>query len=196
MSYSCSKKVILIGGVPGSGKTTIARELSKKLNALYINVSEYALSKKLIIEYDEERETYIIDEDAVVNDILNYICSTKHEIVIVDTHYGEIFPEEAVSMYFILRINPNTLYQRLKSRGWNERKIKENVLAEVLGVNTANALSNFKREKICEIDATSKSVSELVNEISEIIFGKKKCSRKLIDWTLILDFNEIKNYLI
>ena len=35
-----SKKIILIMGLPGSGKTTLARELVKKLNADWLNADK------------------------------------------------------------------------------------------------------------------------------------------------------------
>jgi len=197
MQHKCSnKKVLLIGGVPGSGKTTIAKELSKRINGLYINVSEYAISKKLVLEYDKERDTYVIDENALVNDLLNYICSSEHKYVIVDTHYGEIFPQSIAALYFILRIDPRVLYVRLKKRGWSERKIRENVLAEILGVITVNALSSFSKDKICEINVTSKGISEIMNEIYNTVIGRRKCRREFIDWTLILDLDSIEKFMV
>ena len=35
-----SKKIILIMGLPGSGKTTIEKKLSKKLNAEWLNADK------------------------------------------------------------------------------------------------------------------------------------------------------------
>ncbi len=197
MHHKCiNKKVVIIGGVPGSGKTTIAKELSRKLNGLLINVSEYAISRNLILEYDEDRDTYVIDEDSLVRDILSRICSTKYNYIILDTHYGEIFPQDIITLYFILRIDPRVLYERLKKRGWNEKKIKENVLAEILGTITANALARFSEDKICEINVTSRKVSDIVDEIYNILVGKNKCRRKFIDWTLTLNFKSIEKFLV
>ncbi len=199
MLNKCSledKRIIIIGGVPGSGKTTVAKKLSEKLKAKYINVSAYAIENNFLLEYDKKRETYVIDEERLVENLISHICSLKSNYVILDTHYGEIFPKDIVSIYFILRINPKKLFVRLRNRGWSSEKIKENIAAEILGTITANAINAFGREKICEVNVTSRSLDEIVNEIFEIIIGKRKCEKeKLIDWTLTLDFSQLEPFL-
>ncbi len=57
------KRVILITGTPCIGKTTIAQQLASKLDALYINLTEYAEKHHLIAGKDEKRKTHIINEE-------------------------------------------------------------------------------------------------------------------------------------
>ncbi len=43
-----NKRVILITGTPCTGKTTTAKALAAKLNAAYINLTDYAKANNLI----------------------------------------------------------------------------------------------------------------------------------------------------
>jgi broad-specificity NMP kinase len=52
-----NKRVILITGTPCVGKTTLAHQLSKQLNAAYINLTELAKKEKLTAGEDKKRKT-------------------------------------------------------------------------------------------------------------------------------------------
>src|SRR5208282_706217 len=57
-----NKRVILITGTPGTGKTTTAKALAAKLDAQYINLTDYAKTNQLTQGEDKQRKTIIIDE--------------------------------------------------------------------------------------------------------------------------------------
>jgi len=46
-------------------------------------------------------------------------------------------------------------------------------------VDTLNTLG---KEKICELNVTSKGVEEIVNEIIDILEKRKKCRVGIVDW--------------
>lgn len=56
---------IVITGTPGTGKSTHAQLLvdASPVSLRHLNVSEIAKEKKLYENYDEEWQTYIVDED-------------------------------------------------------------------------------------------------------------------------------------
>lgn len=174
-------RVIVISGTPGVGKTTVAKELARRLKGKVYTLSDLALEMKTIIGYDEERKSYIIDEEKLVREVLNIISESKSEVVIFEGHYGELVPQEKVEKLIILRLNPIMLKGRLKRKGWSLRKVIENVEAELLGVCTYNALREYPESKVCEVDVTGKSIEEIVNEILEILKGNVK-GRGYIDW--------------
>ena len=58
-----NKRVILITGTPCIGKTTTSKALTTKLNAEYINLTDYAKTFKLTLGEDKERKTIIINEE-------------------------------------------------------------------------------------------------------------------------------------
>jgi len=56
-------KVVAVSGVPGTGKTTLSRKLSKKLNFYYLDVNKLISNNKLYEGYDKKRKTKIVKED-------------------------------------------------------------------------------------------------------------------------------------
>ncbi|MEM2947844.1 MAG: AAA family ATPase, partial [Candidatus Bathyarchaeia archaeon] len=58
-----SKLVILITGTPCVGKTSVARLLAARLDAVYVNLTEFAAKNNLVIGADERRGgSLIVDE--------------------------------------------------------------------------------------------------------------------------------------
>jgi adenylate kinase len=170
--------VVVISGVPGTGKSTVAARLSRLLGWELVNLSETAIKLGLILEEDKERNTYVVDEGAVRAWVRK---KSLEQPLIVDSHYGEIVDDDILLKIFVLRLRPDILLKRLLERGWDLRKVAENVEAELLGVCTSNALEEHPKEKVCEIDATGKTPEEIVEDILLILAGRKNCVSG-IDW--------------
>src|SRR3989338_7048744 len=98
-------KVVCVSGVPGTGKTTIAKRLSKKLNYYYLDVNKLISKYKLSEGYDKKRRTKIIDvnklNSKLIKEIItltkksNKLLSSKDKInknikkfkgIIIDSH--------------------------------------------------------------------------------------------------------------
>lgn len=188
-----SKSVIVVSGTPGVGKSAVSEKLANILGYKYINLSKLAIEKNLLSHYDDERNTYVIDEYGLINEVLR--ITSEFNKLVIDTHYPEILPSELVDFVIVLRINPTILEKRLRERNWNARKIYENVLAEILSVITINAIEKFGENKVFEIDVTNKSIDTIVNEIIDIVRNREKYKPgQLIDWLTILSPDEITRY--
>jgi len=173
-------KAIVISGTPGVGKTLVATRLASRLGLSYINLSDLVVRESLYIDVDEVRGSLIIDEDRLVGRLTELLSGSESD-VIVDSHYGEVIPDEFVRTIFVLRLSPIILYERLTSRGWDKEKVKENVEAEILGICTYNALNEHPESKVCEVDVTNKEVDEVVEEIVNVLNNVKKCE-VWVDW--------------
>ena len=59
--------VIVITGTPGTGKSSLAALLASQSQVplKHINVSEYVKEQGLYDQYDEEWQSYTVDEDRV-----------------------------------------------------------------------------------------------------------------------------------
>lgn len=173
-------RTIVISGTPGVGKTSVALKLAEILKARYVNLTNFVISNKLYMYYDDGSSSYVIDEDALTRKLRELI--TRYDgYIIVDGHYGEIVDDDLLEKIIVLRLDPRELYKRLKKRGWSGRKLMDNVESELLGICTSNALELHGVDKVCEVDATTKTDDDIVREILLIINGEAEC-KVFIDW--------------
>jgi adenylate kinase len=183
-----NKRVILITGTPCVGKTTLAHQLSKKLNAAYINLTELAEKENLTAGEDRERKTIIINEDKMRRKIREILDKTDEGTVIIDGHYAAaVVPKSHVTRIFVLRRNPVELRAFMEKNGFQGLKLWENLASEILDVCLAEALSKHEKDKVCELDVTGKTVEDAANETIAILDSRRKCRASGIDWLGMLE---------
>jgi adenylate kinase len=181
------KRVILITGTPCIGKTTTAMQLAAKVNADYINLTDFAKVYNLILGEDKERQTTIIDEEAMQQKLGEIIKASTNGNIIVDGHYASaVTPTDQVTNVFVLRRNPKELKKFMQKCGFNDAKLYENLSAEILDSCLIEAIQT-QQGKICELDVTGKTVEENVMEILEVLDRGKKCGVGFIDWLGMLE---------
>ncbi|MEM0027080.1 MAG: adenylate kinase family protein [Ignisphaera sp.] len=183
-----------ISGVPGTGKSQLAKRLSQYLGIEVVELSEFAIRNNYVIAYDDNRSSYIIDEERL-SMAVEEMVKEKGPIIIVG-HYIEIVPKNVLEVALVLRRNPLEIIKVLENRGWSPRKIAENVEAELVGICTANAIEEFGEDIVIEIDSTSKTVDDLAKEAIDIIFGDKPTYYGYsIDWTSKLSDEDLQTLL-
>ena len=177
------KRVILLTGTPCVGKTSAARLLTVKLNALYVNLTDLAVNDKLVLGRDEERNTVIVDESRLKKKIRSTIEKTDKKEVVIDGHYAvNVVPEELVTRVFVLRRDPVELRGLMEKRGFQGRKLLENLASEALDVCLFDALKAVGRRRICELNVTGLSVEETVEQILHLLRHPRKCRVGVVDW--------------
>ncbi|MFX1294315.1 MAG: adenylate kinase family protein [Promethearchaeota archaeon] len=182
------KLVIIISGTPGTGKTSVARELKEWYSALHINLTDLAIENNLIIKNDVDRETKIVDLGKLIPFLENLIKSHSSNIII-EGHYADIVPDSLISIIIILRTNPHVLERRLKEKQFSFSKIQENLQSEILGSCTSAALETHKRKKIYEVDNSNISVQKTVKLIQIFIEKKPPSNVGKINWMHKLEEN-------
>jgi len=194
-------KVVIFSGTPGTGKTVITRKVSEKIGAKAISLSEFAVKNNLILSFDSKRDTYVIDEDKIVPEIINLIEKSRNQgisTLIIEGHLTDIIPEKYIDLVIVFRCDPDILYKRLKLRGYSGEKARENVQSEILG-NCANFFVEKEMKKpLLEIDTSADEIDYLVNVIADIISLKKNITKYAlgkIDWLEKLSAeNRLDNY--
>jgi adenylate kinase len=182
------KRVIVITGTPCVGKTTVAQELATKLGAYYINLTEFAKQNNLILGEDEERHTSIVDEDKMREKLAESIETTQKTDIIIDGHYAPaVTPKDKVTNVFVLRRNPIQLREFMVKCGFKDQKLWENMASEILDVCLVDALQAQDIQKVCELDVSEQTVKEVVDDLSAILAGRKKCHVGGIDWLGMLE---------
>lgn len=176
------KRVFLVVGTPGVGKTVVSKLLASEIDAQYVSLAELVKREKLILSMDKARDTLIADIDKVSKRIREILENSERDVVI-DGHYAmDVISAKDVHLVFVLRRNPDELKKTLESRGFREEKLWENLAAEVLDVCLWDAVSTCGSEKVCEIDVSDKKVEDVVKEILSILNGEEKCSVGIVDW--------------
>lgn len=178
-----SKRVILITGTPCVGKTSVARLLTSKLGALHVNLTELAIREDLISGKDEKRNSIIVDENRMRQKIREIVEDCDKEDIVIDGHYAvSAVPKKLVTYVFVLRRDPVELRRFMEHCGFSGRKLSENLASEILDVCLVDALGIYEEEKVCELDASSKSLEEIVSEILDVLGDRKKCHVGVVDW--------------
>jgi len=189
------KKVIIISGTPGTGKTILSKELGKKLDINVLNIGDIALEKNLIISKDPERDTIIIDDNKLLPIIIKMIKQSKDKLII-EGHYTDIIPQKFVDIIIILRTNPIILEKRLFKKGYKKSKVYENVASEILGSCTYAFLNKYNKNLIFELDTSNLDIYEAVSILEKIINEKPENYKVgIVNWMKELKTNkELEKY--
>ena len=178
-----SRRVFLVTGTPCVGKTSVARLLASKLDALYVNLTELAVRENLLSGKDEERDSIIVDENRMRRKIREIIEGCDQNDIVIDGHYAvNVVPKKFVTNVFVLRRDPVELRKFMEQCGFSGRKLWENLASEILDVCLVDALNVHGKEKVCELNVTSKSVEEVISDILDVLGGHKECHVGIVDW--------------
>ncbi|MBN1786668.1 MAG: adenylate kinase family protein [Candidatus Methanofastidiosa archaeon] len=152
-----------ISGTPGSGKTTIAKAVSKNLNYFHADISKLAFENKWILERDLERDTSVIDIEMALEYLSDY------ENIVIDSHYAEQFDCDII---IVVRCPPVKLFSRLSSRRYKMEKIKENLLSEILDTCLINAIDELGEDLVYEIETGD--IDPIVSFITDLVARKRQ----------------------
>jgi adenylate kinase len=176
------RRAILVTGTPGVGKTTVSQKLAAKLDAAYIGITDFVKNKKLITRRDENKQTLIVDTEKISKQLQEILDKSESSIIIEGHYVVDVVSKKDVNAVFVLRRDPRELKRILEKRGYVEKKLWENLTAEILDVCLWDALSACGDDKVCEINVTGKSVEGVVEEIMLMLEKRKECRFGIVDW--------------
>ncbi len=150
---------VAITGTPGTGKTSVAASLAEKG---YEVISFDELAEDFVVGYDNERECEIVDTEEMDKLFRNI---KEKGIAFVEGHLSHML---SVDFVIVLRCEPSELEKRLKAKGWEGEKIKENIEAEAMDLILSQAC-DMHDGKVAEIDTTGRKAEEVTEEIDKIV---------------------------
>jgi adenylate kinase len=164
--------IVAISGTGGTGKTTAAKEVVKRLNAKAKRPEKYKLVAlnalaarvKAYKGYDKERKSNIADVRKLKGEVKK--LAKKHKNIVIEGLFAHEFKADIV---VILRCEPKTLERRLKKKYSWPTKITENVEAEMMGMITEESLPLHRPGTIFEIDTTKKTATQTARIIERIV---------------------------
>ncbi len=154
---------IVITGTPGTGKTTLAKNLSKELGYSFFNEKDFALKNGLGSFNDsDELEIPLKDFEIKANNFFS-----KNKGIILE---GHLLCEMKLSadVVILLRLHPEELEERLKNRSYYDEKVMDNVFCEGIDYCKKHVLKNYPSEKIFEISSQSNPKETLKKVVSKL----------------------------
>ena len=150
-------KVIAVTGIPGTGKTTLSKKLSNKLNFYYIDVNRLISKYKLSEGYDKKRKTKIVDNKKLNKTLIKKIgllkeSNKKYYGIIIDSHLSQNLPKKYVDYCIVTKCGIKELNKRLNRKKFHKNKIQENLQAEIFDICYNEALR--RKHRIIVLDTT------------------------------------------
>ena len=181
------KRVILVTGTPGVGKSTVSSLLASRLGARHVDLGELVKRENLIIGVDEARGTLVVDTGKISKRLEKIIEDCERDIVI-DGHYAvDVVPAKEVYLVLVLRRDPDELKKLMEARGFKEGELWENLAAEILDVCLWDSVKVCGLGKVCEINASGKEIGEVVEDMISALEEKGRRRVGVVDWLGKLD---------
>ncbi len=159
-------KVIAVTGTPGTGKTTLSKELSLLMKYGYVDPIKM-FGKKVMDGYDNIRRTSIVDPKKLVELLVGLIGKSSEEGLVIDSHMSHFLPSKHVNLCIVTRTNLKTLKRRLEKKGYPEPKVRENLDSEIFEICLTEAAE--KGHKLLILDTTRQSPKTLARRAADKI---------------------------
>jgi len=179
-SKNRKRRVLLITGTPGTGKTTISKRIAEELDADYISVTGLVKRFRLEASFDTERHTKVVDLTRTRAKLREQL-QRKEGWVVVDTHVPDCLPKELIRRVVVLRCHPGILERRLRAKAWSTRKIQENVLAELLDSCLMVAVDYYGSKRIVQLDNSNWNIRKSTAAVKALLLQPTR-SRIRVDW--------------
>lgn len=171
--------LIIITGTPGCGKTTVSKLLSEKINAKLISINSLLDDYDLNLGTDEVRGYKIVDTEKMIPIVDKIKNDNSDKIILFEGHLAQDYPN--ADKIVVLRCDPLILKKRLDTRGWTDKKVDENISAEILGICTQESYESYG-EIVQEVETSEKTPEDVADDIQSIIYDDKEYPLGEIDY--------------
>ncbi|KAF3925743.1 hypothetical protein ABW20_dc0100229 [Dactylellina cionopaga] len=141
---------IIVTGTPGTGKSTHCELLAESTGLKHLSVNQVAKDNNCYDSFDEELKSWTVDEDKLLDAIEDDV---KKGGYIIDWHVCDIFPKSWIDLVVVLRTDNTVLFDRLKARSYSDKKIEENIDAEIMQVILDEARDAYDEEIVIELSS-------------------------------------------
>ncbi|KAL8843094.1 MAG: hypothetical protein Q9170_000224 [Blastenia crenularia] len=160
---SRDKPNVIITGTPGVGKTSLCESLLDSTDLRHLSINRVAQERSCHDGWDEDLKSWIVDEDKLLDAIEDDVQTGGY---MIDWHACDLFPESWIDLVVVLRSDSAILYDRLKARNYSERKLQENMDAEIMEVLLSDARHAFNEKIVVELQ--SNTTEDMESNVSRI----------------------------
>ena len=151
---------LLVTGTPGVGKTSVSKELGKRLKCRVVNEMEFALQNG-IGKWDGVENELEVPVRKLEKELNAYL--KKQDNVILE---GHLLCETKLKVDFavVIRLDPELLEMRLENKKYRPEKVMDNVFCEGIDYCKKHLSRNYRRSMIIEVPAhgTSKETANTI----------------------------------
>lgn len=177
----------IITGNPGTGKHTIAKLISRKLNLEIIDINKIAISEGVFAKNNGTLDVDVSKLKKIINKM-----NSKDSLLVGHLAPYVISPKN-VELSVVLRKSPYKLQSIYKKRKYTSKKSLENIGSEILGIIYHDTVQEFGRKKTFQIDTSNKSISTTVKKVESIFKGSKVEDN--VDWLqLVLKKGDMQKF--
>ncbi|WVF66853.1 hypothetical protein IAT40_001595 [Kwoniella sp. CBS 6097] len=168
--------VVLITGTPGTGKTLHSQLLSQELaetttQMKHLNIGDIVKEHGFHEGWDEEWNCWVVDEERLLDYLEGVINPTEGPAetgFILDHHDPSLFPERWVDLAVVLTCDNGVLHERLTSRNYSEKKVTENITAEIMETCLSETRDSYDADIIVELVSSGQGDDEIEENVSRI----------------------------
>jgi adenylate kinase len=155
---------ILITGTPGTGKSTLAQQVSEGSGLDWVDVSQIAKDNKFFEGFDSDYGCHVLNEEKLLDEIEDQM---EEGGKVVDYHGCDFFPQRWFDIVFVLRTDNTRLYDRLVSRGYTGKKLEENIQCEIFQTILDEARDSYEPSIVFELP--SNTSDDMENNLEKIV---------------------------
>jgi adenylylsulfate kinase-like enzyme len=160
------KKFIVINGAMGVGKTSICKELNKKLiNSVWLD-GDWCMMMNPLNLVETNKKMFL---DNIIYLLNNYLSNPTFDYVL----FSWVIPSEDIINYITKNLSRNSFEQKRITLLCEESRLKERMIRDGRDMFTIERSviyqNGYKGFNTIKIDTAERSVSETVDEVLAII---------------------------
>ena len=162
---------ILLTGVPGIGKTSLALAWCEQSDWAYLSLNDLVKTEGLYTGVDERDGAKVVELgklEAAANEWL----AAVHSPAIIEGHLGCDIRLK-VDRVLVLRLHPDEVELRLRARLYNAYQLEENKMAELLDYCTIHSIKHYGSRRVYELDLTGCSLQQSVSALRQFAASAK-----------------------
>jgi adenylate kinase len=165
---------VALTGTPGTGKSAVSAALARR-GVRVLALNEEAARAGLLTARDRQRGSFEVDVRDLDRAVLRRARAFPPAApLVLEGHLAHFLTVDGA---VVLRCPPPLLARRLRRRGWAERKVRENVCAEAVGVIATEAVERLGIRRVFEFSTGGARAGGAAGAVLRVFEGKATALR-------------------